>query len=60
MAQIGKNAMVVLCVGLLCICIPVSIAVAKGIDGTLMSSYVGAICLLIGGALGFRIAKKGE
>jgi len=51
-----KTAIVVS--GVWCITLIELLALAKGIDGVYLSSVVGAICTLVGGAIGLKISQK--
>lgn len=57
MKKVNKNVAIISAVGIMGITAIACIAVANGIDGTMMSSCVGAITLIVGGALGFRVSK---
>ena len=58
MKKIGKNVMIVCCTGIIGVTAIACTCAAKGVDGTVMSSCIGAVTLIIGGALGFRVGRK--
>lgn len=58
MKKIGKNTAIVACVGILGITTIACVAVSNGVDGTVMSSCIGAVGLIVGGVLGFRVGRK--
>ena len=58
MKKLGKNVAIVACVGILGITTIACVAVSNDVNGTVMSSCIGAVSLIVGGALGFRVGKK--
>jgi len=55
--KITRYGALVAIIAMVCIAIPVSIALAKGIDGTVLAGGIAAITAVAGGALGFKIGR---
>lgn len=58
MKKIGKNVMILCCTGILGVTAIACTCAANGIDGVVMSSCIGAVTLITGGALGFKVGRK--
>jgi len=56
--KITKYGALVAIVAMLCIAIPISIALMNGIDGTILACGIGAITAIVGGALGFKLGRR--